>query len=161
MDGTNRVELSIRDIDQLVKSKTFKVRMSKSLINRIRRRTRLGKGVKEARSGFSKAHDLPRLKKQTVARRKRLKRAGGLTGPGATPGKSGLNRSGKLLNNMHYKIKREYLLLSLDKRGKVIADDLIEKNPDWEFFNLSQAEFNFLRSEIQREVNKLLKRRLG
>jgi len=150
------------DLNQTINSPRFLKQICQALIKRIRVRTRLGKGAKPPEGDrYPTAHKLPKLKDKTILRRKRMKRAGKLTGPGARPPKSGINRTGGTLNQIHIAASGREVSLRLGQKGKRIAIELAKINPDFEFFNLSKAEFNFLRDEIQKEVDKILKRRLG
>lgn len=161
MATLNDLSKAIGEIQQYTKTRRFLQQIGKVLVDRIRVRTRLGKGVKEENgNNFRNPHSLPRLKQQTVSRRQRLRRAGGLTGFGATPAKSGLNRSGKLLDRLHFKIEGRELIITLDPRGKIIAEKLMEDNPDWEFMNLSKPEFNYLVDTISKDVERIIRRYL-
>ena len=122
-------------------------------VERIRTRTRLGKGVTKNSTDPSK---LPKLKPQTVEVRKSLKRAGRLTGPNATPGKSALNRTGALLEDLDYVAGYGKLAIGL-KSGEQrrIAAEL--QSSGFVFMNLSKAEIKGLSKIIREEVKKALK----
>lgn len=127
------------------------------LVVRIRKRTRLGKGAKGIDHPATK---LPPLKKNTVQRRKLAKRVGTLTGRGATPGKSGINRSGKTLNRMHSRVVGTTLEIKLDKDGEDVAKHLLRRDSQWEFMNLTKPEFKGLILGIERIIDKSIRRRL-
>lgn len=137
---------------------SFLKQLSLLIINRIRVRVRLGKGVKEQQGGqYQTAHQLPKLKESTKLRRKRLQRVGQLTGPNAQPNKSGLNRSGLLLNRIHSQVTGNSVKLKLDKRGADIIKYLTERDQDFEFFNLSKAEYNGIVRIIQDKIKDTIK----
>lgn len=149
------------DIKRLQQNKAFLRKVGRLLTNRIRLRTKLGRGAKAPTGDtFRPSHKLPALKQSTKQRRRRLNREGKLTGRGATPARSGVNRSGKTLGFMHFRVKGRELNIKLDPRGIKVQDHLVEINPDYEFFNLSRAEFKFLVSLIGKELEKIANRRL-
>lgn len=102
-------------------------------------RTRTGRGVS---ANLETSKPLPRLKENTKRVRRYLKKKGELTGPGATPGKSALNRSGKLLESVNYVAKPGEVVISVSASQAKKVEYLININSDYRFMNLSKAEFN-------------------
>lgn len=128
----------------------------KSAVESIVKRTRLGRGVGK---NLGSSSPLPRLKESTVKTRKYLKQKGQLTGPNATPAKSGLNRTGELLNSVEYKISSGSVNIELaDKANKDKATDLIKIDKDYTFMNLSKPEFARMIKAMSDQVAKILKR---
>ena len=123
-------------------------------VSRIRKRTRSGRGVKE---NDGPTHKLPALKPKTVKERSRLKGKGQLTGPGATPGRSGVNRSGKTLNEMNYSVvNRSEVEIKLSPTGVKRAQTVAEVNPDYEFMNLSKSEIKALVKIVEEKVIQVI-----
>lgn len=153
--------MAITDLDKIIKkalevatSKETLNKLGENLVDRIKKRTRLGNGVKENEGG---SHKLPSLKPKTVTRRKQLKKAGDLTGPRATPAKSGVNRSGQMLESMDHKVSSSTIEIGLDQEGTRKATDLIKQNPDFTFMNVSKAEVAGLADILENEITKKLK----
>ena len=127
--------------------------LGEELVDRIKKRTRLGKGVKD---NFGPSHALPKLQDKTKANRRRLKKQGKLTGPKATPAKSGLNRTGQMLDSMTHKSGENSLEIKLDALGEKKAEELIALDSQWTFMNISKAEFRGLLDSFVKSVqNKL------
>lgn len=125
-------------VTQALQSNTALNNAGKSMKRAITKRTRLGYGVSE--NGADR-HKLPNLSPKTVENRKRLKKAGKLTGPKATPGKSGLNRTGEMLESIKYASGKGKLEIRLgDAKQEQKAQDLVDLNPNYEFMNLSKPE---------------------
>lgn len=162
MADLNGLSIALKEISRAGTNKRLLRNIAKTLVKRIRTRTRLGKGVKPAiGDDFQKTHRLSRLKESTIQRRRRLKRAGGLTGPQAQPARSGINRTGRTLNRLHFSIFGNKLEIKLDQMGEKIVEHLLDIDPEFDFMNLSAAEFRFIIDEIEKEINKIIKRRLG
>lgn len=119
-------------------------------VSRIRKRTRTGKGVKE---NDGPTHKLPSLKPSTIKRRQNLKSKGKLTGPGATPARSGVNQTGKTLNEMNYKVKgRDSVEIRLSPEGEKRAENIIGINSNYEFMNLSKSEIKALIKIVEEKI---------
>lgn len=121
----------------------------------IPKRTRLGKGVKE---NLGPTHKLPKLRETTVNIRKKLKKEGGLTGPGATPGKSAINRTGEALNSIDYSVKGGELNIFLDSSQEKKVDDLIAIDNNYSFMKLSRAEFRAVLKTINERLDRIIKK---
>lgn len=122
----------------------------------IPKRTRLGKGVVEAEGA---ATNLPQLKDKTKYNRGQLKKTGKLTGPGATPAKSGLNATGAMLSGMTAKIAGDNFTINLaDDQQEKKAEYLIQQNRGFTFMNISNAELNRVVKAMSDAVAKILSR---
>lgn len=129
---------------------------AKSIIESVPKRTRLGKGVKEAEGD---ATPLPALKPKTKTNRKGLKKRGELTGPGATPAKSGLNARGNLLSNLKAVVTPGKVAVKLqNSTQEEKAKALIAIDPGFTFMNVSRAEVNRMIKAMSEEVNKIIKK---
>jgi hypothetical protein len=157
----NELKQILNDIIPSVLTQSNLRKIGLETLDRVRVRTRLGRGVKSSDSEPQASHKLPVLKDSTVQRRQRLRKEGGLTGPNAIPSKSGLNRSGKLLNRMHTKISGNTIIIKLDSYGESVVKHLLEDDPDWEFLNLSKAEVKSIVYEFEKLLTDELKRRLA
>lgn len=147
----------LKEVEEFVKTQSFLKQLGLDLVDRIRVRTRLGKGAK----GIDQpAHNLPELKDSTKKRRRLLKNSGELTGPNAIPSKSGLNRTGKMLNRLHSRVSGSLLEIKLDSYGERVAKHLLERDPDWEFMNVSMPEYKGLIRDISDIIRKELQRRI-
>ena len=115
-------------------------------------RTRLGKGVLKAEA---KPTPLKKLTPRTVEIRKGLKKEGKLTGKGATPKRSGINRTGETLESMYAKSKRGEVEIQLDKRGTKVAAELEKISTNFIFMNLSKSEAKAMVAVLNEKVRKL------
>ena len=120
------------------------------------KRTRLGRGVDK--DGDS-ALPLKALKKQTKLRRSRLKKHGKLTGTGATPAKSAVNRSGSLLNTLEVKANKTSFTIKPSFENQNKAEFLDDKG--FKFLNASKAEINFVEKELTKEIEKQIIRNIN
>lgn len=148
----------LSDISRLIKkaltSKEVLEVGAKVAVESIPLRTRLGKGVNEPEGS---THLLPALKEKTKRNRRYLKSSGKLTGPGATPAKSGLNASGDLLTDMKYEIKSDSFDIKLaDVKQEEKLKNLLKINKNFQFLNLSRAEVNRMIKAMSVEINKVL-----
>lgn len=154
--------IKLTDIDKLLKVTIDTLKSKKTLqklgdetSERIVKRTRLGKGVME---NLADAHPLPQLKDSTKKERKRLKKAGRLTGPRATPAKSGLNRTGEMLGDVKAKAQKGDLKIILNSaESKKKAEDLIKLNQGFTFLNISNAEFKGMLKSFSSILQKVIK----
>lgn len=129
----------------------------------MKKRTRLGNGVIE---NLAPTHKLKKLKTSTVKERRRLKKIGFLTGPGATPAKSGLNRTGSLLEDIKLNVQKARVQFKLGTTDNVKKAQNLKKivktGNRYVFMNLSNAEFkSFLKSVVRQtqfKINQLLSR---
>lgn len=141
-------------ISQAFKSKRILDAAGASMTESIVKRTRLGKGVQDNKENPTK---LKKLETSTVRRRKQLKKAGQLTGPNATPGKSGLNRTGEMLNDVNYKASRGKLdIFFKTEKSREKAFWVQKNNPDFKFFFVSKPEFNRALKVITKEIQEAL-----
>jgi len=142
-------------IEELLKSKIILEKAGQIAVERIPKRTRLGNGVRE---NLGDSHKLPPLKESTVKIRKDLQKQGRLTGPLATPKKSGINRTGKALNSIKAISQPGHLEITLDKSQQAKVDDLIKINPDYSFMKLSKPEFKAVFKAITDQIDRIVKR---
>jgi hypothetical protein len=141
-------------ITQALESKVVLDEGAKVLVESIPIRTRLGKGVKEAEGP---THALPNLKQKTKYNRKLLASKGELTGPGATPSKSGLNRSGDLLNSIKSIVTKGRIQVELNSnKEKQKAEHLLKIDPLYEFMNVSRAEMNRMIKAMSEKITEIL-----
>lgn len=155
------VYLAINDITKIiqaavdaVKDKTVLDKIGEDLVERIKTRTRTGKGVREPEG---RAHKLPDLKTKTKANRRSLKRSGKLTGKGAVPAKSGINRSGATLDSLKHTVSGDEIKIRLDSEGEMVAADLIKLNSDYTFMNISKPELKAVTEVLDKEIQKKIK----
>ena len=144
-----------RIVTQALQSKDVLEAAGEIAIERIPKRTRLGKGVKE---NLGVTHTLPQLTERTVKIRQKLKKRGALLGPGATPKKSAINRTGEALNSIGFTVKTGELDIHLDPSQQAKVDDLIRINPNYSFMKLSKAEFSAMLKAINNRINRILSR---
>lgn len=125
-------------------------------IERIKKRTRLGKGVTKP---LAEATPLKKLEPSTVRVRKSLKSQGKLTGPGAKPSKSGINRTGKTLDGIFASAKTGQVEIELRPESQRVAEELLKIDSQrFQFMNLSKAEVKVMIEILQEKVQKLDKR---
>jgi hypothetical protein len=144
-------------IAKALQSKTVLDAAGASIAESIIKRTRLGRGV-DIELGPSKP--LKKLASKTVSNRKRLKEEGKLTGPNATPGKSGLNQSGDMLDSISYRVptKGKLEIIFTDSEQQKKAKWIQEKDPRFNFFNVSKAEMNRAIREMSEAVTFILEK---
>ena len=143
-------------VEKAIRSKTVLEAVGKSIERSVRRRTKTGKGV---RNNLDSPHPLPRLKEKTVANRKQLKRKGKLTGQGATPRKSNLTQTGKMLDNIEsipFRGGVEIRLKDRSERNK--AADLQKLDRDYTFMRVSKQEFTRAVSSATSLIAQILRR---
>ena len=152
--------MAIRNIDKLLERalmiitrRPFLDKLGSDTVKQIKKRTRLGFGVREPEAQTNK---LPDLQPQTVRERKRLKRNNKLTGPRATPTKSGINRTGSTLESLDYNVVGDEIQIRLSKDGERVATELIDLDRDYTFMNLSKGEVNEITKVIEDEIVKEL-----
>lgn len=141
-------------IAKALQSKAVLEEAGKVAVESIPLRTRLGRGVKEPEGP---SIPLPKLKPKTKSNRKYLQEKGKLTGPNATPAKSGLNASGKLLTDMKYMVGRgkvEVRLANSEQENKL--KNLLKIDPGFQFMNLSSAEVNRMIKAMSVKVTEIL-----
>lgn len=152
----------LSDIDKFIKKKLESKEILETIgeiaVESIKKRTRLGRGVKE-NGGAS--HKLPILKEKTVTNRKALKRSGQLTGKGATPRKSGLNQTGELLDSIDYKVKSKSVEISVGNDQERKAENVLSISPNFSFMKLSKAELNRVFKEVSQVLGKLFSKSRG
>lgn len=142
-------------IEQALKSKRVLEAGGEEAVESIKKRTRLGKGVKENLGG---SHKLPRLTTKTVTNRKLLKKKGELTGFGASPTKSAINRSGDTIDNVRFGVGKGKMVIDLkSNKAKTVAQNLLKIDPNYAFMNLSKAEFNRMIKKMSSVITEILK----
>jgi hypothetical protein len=144
-----------RIVKRLLEREVILKEGAKAIERAIPRRTRLGKGVKE---NLGPTHKLPSLRESTVSIRKKLKKTGGLTGPGATPKKSGFNRTGDSLNNLKVEVSRGKIEVSLAPADQDKLIDALQIDPDYQFMRLSRAEFRRMLIAMTKRIEQALKK---
>lgn len=139
-----------------LQSKPVLEEAAKVVITSIPLRTRLGRGVQEPEGP---SVPLPKLKAKTKSNRKFLQKRGELTGPNATPAKSGLNASGKLLTGLKYIITKGKIIVSLaDATQENKAKNLLKIDSGFQFMNLSSAEINRMVKAMSVKITEILNR---
>lgn len=150
---------SLKDLPRIVKNlieqEVILEEGAKVIRERIPKRTRLGNGV---RQNLGPTHKLPKLKPTTVKIRKSLKKKGALTGPGATPAKSGFNRTGDTLENLNVSVTKKQISVELDDNDKAKLQDAINLNSDYQFMRLSAAEFKEVLRAITKKLEEAIKK---
>ena len=128
-------------------------------LERIVKRTKLGKGVSQSGGSASPLKSLAASYKKA---RKRLKDSGDLSGD-TSPGKSNLTRTGQMLDAGQVTgVSRDKVTLGF--RGKrnesTLTNDAVAGyvSRDRPFFNLSKAEENAVSGEIERRLQEKLKK---
>ena len=143
-------------VREIIESKDAMQQTGEMVVELVKKRTRLGNGVTD---NLKPSHKLPKLKTKTVKNRKSLKRSGKLTGPGATPAKSGLNASGSLIDNVSFKSEAaSFEIILKDKKQIDKAENLIKTNPLFAFLNVSKTEFRQMVKFLENIINVELKK---
>jgi hypothetical protein len=148
----------LSDIGQIIAdalgSKTVLEEAGKVLVESIPLRTRLGRGVMDPEGP---THPLPKLAVKTKSNRKLLDKQGKLTGPGATPAKSGLNQTGALLSGLRFAVGRGKLEVRLkDAEQEEKAQNVLKINPQFQFMNVSNAEMNRMIKAMSVKITEIL-----
>lgn len=154
-DKLGKIPLIVNSLIEEVNKKENLKEAADSAIEQMKKRTRLGKGVKEPEGSTT---PLKKLEKSTVEVRKSLKSQGKLTGPGATPAKSGVNRTGKTLESLNSKALDGHVTIQLDQEGERVAADLINIDKDFTFMNLSKVEVKTMTEVLEKAVEKAAKK---
>lgn len=144
-----------RIVRQILESEVILEDAAKEIKASIPKRTRLGKGVKE---NLGSTHTLPELKTKTRNTRAGLKKRGLLTGPGATPAKSGVNRSGATLESLDVKVSKGQIDVELSPEQQKKYTQLLKIDGDYQFMRLSAAEFKRVLKRMTNRVNRILRR---
>lgn len=152
-DSIKKIQFIVETAIKEVEKKDNLKEAADVAIERMKKRTRLGKGVLKPEG---QATSLKPLEPSTVNIRKTLKKAGRLTGPGATPSKSGVNRTGATLESLHSVAKDGAVAIELDADGTKVAEDLIKIDKQrFTFMNLSKAEVKAMTDVLEEKVQKL------
>lgn len=120
----------------------------------IRKRTRLGKGVADQGAKFEK---LSPLKRETIERRKALKKSGDLTGP-TTPKKSNLTLTGSMLESLGYTVQGNKIILDIDGKDPSGGDNRKKAehhNKTRPFLYLSDTELKTIERMIRKRALEL------
>lgn len=120
---------------------------------RIVRRTRTGKGVTQTGAQPSPLRDLTPA---TVNIRKNLREQGKLTGPGARPSKSAVNRTGAMLDSLKPEAERGQARVVFGSGEQERKADELQSN-GFVFMNLSEPEIKGLHRVIKNEIKRRLK----
>jgi hypothetical protein len=142
-------------IQQAIDSETILTKAAKILEETVKARTRSGQGVLK---NLGTTHPLPELKESTVRRRNRLARNGGLTGPGAVPEKSGLNRTGELLNSVKVTPTKKQMEVTVGVDQVQKVDELLSINKKYQFMRISSEEFEKALKTIENKLDGLIKK---
>lgn len=125
-------------------------------VRAIKRRTKTGKGVPD---NFARSQKLPEFKQSTIKRRQYAKRAGELTGEGATVKKTNVTRTGELLNSVTYEISGNSVDIKLKDDANVKkAGHLLGINKGYQFMRVSKNEFRQLTEVVSARVSAAIKR---
>ena len=155
------MSLKLNDIAALVKAAVVKLtdkdvlaEIAEVIKEDVKKRTRLGRGVPKSEGPSTL---LKPLEPSTKRKRRYLKSKGKLTGPGATPAKSGLNQSGQMLDSLEVKTKDGSFTLTLDQEGLRKAEyvEAIDKQR-FTFMNLSKGEVQRIIKLLEIEARKAL-----
>lgn len=158
----NSTKISLA-IDKLKKKTEIKLSLEdmnylgRFIANMIRKRTRLGYGVKD--NGEAR-YKLDSLEDSTIDTRNRLKKRGELS-PLTSKGKSNLTMTGQMLDAIKWVASKMSIRVFIDdsrrndseETNKKIAEYVSEKRP---FFKVSDSEIR----QIKREAVKLIKESL-
>jgi hypothetical protein len=126
------------------------------LVKSIPLRTRLGKAVLQEEGPTV---PLPKLKDKTKYNRSIMKKRGELTGPGATPAKSGLNATGDLLTGLKFVATRNKLVVMLANREQELkAQNLLKIDPGYEFMNVSRPEMNRIIKAMAEKITDIIEK---
>lgn len=154
--------LKLTDIDKIVLSAVKKLTnkdnledIGNILAEDVKKRTRLGRGVPKSEGETIK---LKPLEPKTKLNRKLLKKQGKLTGPNATPAKSGLNQTGQMLESLTVKSKLANFTIELDAEGKRKAE-LVAKidKQRFTFMNFSKAEVKRMIRLMEESIKNIAK----
>jgi hypothetical protein len=152
-DSLNKINLLVQAAVNECTRKENLEEAANAVIERVKTRTRLGKGVNKPEGN---AVPLKKLEPKTVEVRKALQKAGKLSGTGAKPSKSGINRTGKTLDSMHAVAKNKEVTIQLDNDGEKVATELAAIDPSrFTFMNLSKAEVKAMTDILEEKVQKL------
>ena len=132
---------------EVIVSDALRAKIGQYAVDRIKTRTRLGKGVKEFNTPSEKLKPLSRAYiKQRVKDSKLSSQT--------TPSKSNLTRSGGMLDSLTYKVSGDKVIIGFDKSSaERKAGYVSDERP---FLTLSTAEYNGLIRLIRKEVLKKL-----
>jgi hypothetical protein len=144
------IPLIVQSVVDEIKKKDNLQEAGDLVVERVKTRTRLGKGV--ITSGGT-ATPLKALEPTTVEIRKSLKNQGKLTGPGATPAKSGINRTGSTLESLHAIASDSKVVIQLDVEGEKVAKRLLDLDRNgFTFMNLSKAELKAMADLLEEKA---------
>ena len=134
--------------------------IGKSAVRSIKRRVRSGRTVLE---NGDKSFTFPVLQESTKKVRKSLKKRGLLTGKGATPGKSAVNRTGELIDSVEYKVYKNANISFVNIQIKNFKNqkklnELIKINKSYNFMHLSKTELRRIRRALEGVVEEILQR---
>lgn len=132
----------------------------KKIIEQIRKRTKAGKGLS------SSGKDLEKLKALSDSYKELRKKKRSKLGDKATPGKSNLTASGKMLDSMKGRKKKgpslEFELKGTTKGlgSKSVSTDKVasyQEDQGRKFFGLSESEERGIQREIRKILEKIIK----
>ena len=99
------------------------------------------------------------LKEKTKQNRRGLKKQGKLTGPGAKPAKSALNRTGALVGDIGFETESNKLEIKFKSDAQESKmRDLIALDRKYTIMNISKAEFKFVLKEMSAIIERALRR---
>ncbi len=150
----------LKDLGKILRSALTSKRLleavGKSATRSIKKRTRVGKGVKENLDG---PHKLPQLKSKTVSVRKSLKRSGRLSGKAASPTKSNVTRSGDMVDSIEFAVGKSKIEIKLgSSEQETKAERLLDINSDYQFMRISKQEFKRAVQSATKLLEQILKR---
>jgi uncharacterized spore protein YtfJ len=154
MSVTNTIRKFFQSVLKDVARKEFLETVGQEMRDRIKTRTRLGKGV-EAKGAT--ASPLKKLSPGYQERRTRLKEAGELSTK-TTPKKSNLTKTGRMIDSVKYQVTSDNkveIFVSSDQERKVKANaDLGRK-----FLNFSDLDQKRISDLIKQRIREVLRKR--
>lgn len=125
----------------------------------MKKRIRTSGGVSEHKAP---RQNLPKLKESTVKRRRAAKSAGELTGTGAIPELSAINRTGKLIGAITFSPEHAKVDVTIENNQSYKLEELVSENPKWQVMRISDKEdkaiIELLEARLEDAVKKYVKR---
>lgn len=149
------------NIERLVKGYSMK-KISEEAANQIRKRTRLGFGVKGGERGGTKINfkiEAPHTDKYKKFRKKNKAKLS----PATAPGKNNLTLSGQLLDSIAGKATKNVatIFFKEDRNDGVANSDIVEGQAKQgrTFFELTDKELKGLQNQIKKDLIKSLRKK--
>lgn len=138
----------INELTEAVIDKELKTLIGEYVVERIRKRTRLGKGVEEFRAS---PQTLKKLSANYIKQRKKSKLSSD-----TTPARSNLTKTGKMLNDLIFRIQGDSIIVEFKTKASARKAGFVSE--DRPFLTLSEPEYQGLVKLVRREVLKKLRR---